>query len=484
MNLRRSDRLNRLYFLVLMLSDFLIVALSIVLAVKIRFGSLDTASAPVSAMAGTWVFLVIAQILFMMVENLYVVRTTANKAMNLFRSIRMILIISVVFIVVLFVTHFPTRVLLCSRLSVLITMVFWIMLTVVSRLILIPRLFVRLLKMLRFGKISVKLCGPEAVCRKVMANLRKSPVYSHVLDISIHRGELPQDPEEKASECLKAMKESGCGELMTVFQDESISDIATFCLRVRRTRTPFTVFSERIPELGYFDPWITTGKYGALVFCGREWTASSRVLWRLMDLLISIVGLILLLPLIIVVVPAIALSSPGGVFFRQTRIGRGRKPFTFYKFRSMRVDVKDRHESHKEYFREYVNGKAAAKSENGHVYKTVNSRAVTTVGRIIRKTSIDELPQIINVIKGEMSVVGPRPCIEYELEHYDQEWLNRRFTVKPGLTGIWQVYGRSRLDFRQSQFLDFVYVISRTDGLNIRLILKTFPVVIFGKGGL
>ena len=266
MNLRRSDRLNRLYFLVLMLSDFLIVALSIVLAVKIRFGSLDTASAPVSAMAGTWVFLVIAQILFMMVENLYVVRTTANKAMNLFRSIRMILIISVVFIVVLFVTHFPTRVLLCSRLSVLITMVFWIMLTVVSRLILIPRLFVRLLKMLRFGKISVKLCGPEAVCRKVMANLRKSPVYSHVLDISIHRGELPQDPEEKASECLKAMKESGCGELMTVFQDESISDIATFCLRVRRTRTPFTVFSERIPELGYFDPWITTGKYGALVF--------------------------------------------------------------------------------------------------------------------------------------------------------------------------------------------------------------------------
>ena len=296
MNLKRSDRLNRLYFLVLMLSDFIIVALSIVLAVKIRFGSLVTNSAPVSAMVGTWIFLVIAQILFMMVENLYVVRTTANKAMNLFRSIRMILIISVVFIVVLFVTHFPTRALLCSRLSVLITMVFWILLTVVARLVLLPRFFVRLLKILRFGKISVVICGPKSICRKVMLNLRRSPVYSHVLDIRIHEGSLPADIEEKASECLEILEETGCGELMAVFREESVSEIAAFCLRLRSSRTPFTVFSKRVPELGYFDPWITTGQYGALVLCGREWAGTSRLLWRFLDLLISIVGLVLLLP--------------------------------------------------------------------------------------------------------------------------------------------------------------------------------------------
>jgi lipopolysaccharide/colanic/teichoic acid biosynthesis glycosyltransferase len=84
---------------------------------------------------------------------------------------------------------------------------------------------------------------------------------------------------------------------------------------------------------------------------------------------------------------------------------------------------------------------------------------------------------------GEMSIVGPRPCIDYEMEHYTSEWLQQRFTIKPGLTGIWQIYGRSRLDFKKSQFLDFIYVLSRTDGTNIRLILKTFPVMFFGKGG-
>ena len=148
------------------------------------------------------------------------------------------------------------------------------------------------------------------------------------------------------------------------------------------------------------------------------------------------------------------------------------------------MDAENKEESHREYFRKYVNGNAAKKTKNGEVFKKVSSDTVTTVGRIIRRTSLDELPQIFNVLRGDMTIVGPRPCISYELEHYNNDWLQKRFTVKPGLTGIWQVYARSRLEFKKSQFLDFIYVISRSDGMNIRLILKTVPVMFFSKGGI
>lgn len=228
---------------------------------------------------------------------------------------------------------------------------------------------------------------------------------------------------------------------------------------------------------------MTIDGYGALTFFSRECTRLSSALWRLSDILIALAGLLLFLPVIAVIIPAIAISSPGGILYRQTRIGYMKKPFSFFKFRSMRVNVGDKQSIHKKYFMKYVNGDAAVKSENGEVFKTVSTKAVTPVGKIIRKTSLDELPQIRNVLRGDMSIVGPRPCIDYELKYYTNEWLQHRFTVKPGLTGIWQVYGRSRLGFEKSQFLDFIYVLSRTDGINIRLILKTFPVIFFGKGG-
>ena len=107
---------------------------------------------------------------------------------------------------------------------------------------------------------------------------------------------------------------------------------------------------------------------------------------------------------------------------------------------------------------------------------------MTWTGRIIRKTSIDALPQFLNVLKGDMSLVGPRPCIAYEMDYY-RDWQRYRFSVRPGLTGVWQVYGRSRLPFDAAQFLDLCYALKRSTGLNIRLLLKTIPVVLFGRGG-
>lgn len=482
MPLRWCYQLDRLYFVTILITDFLIIAISIVLAVLIRFGSLDTPEAPVTAMIGTWVFLTLSQVTAMMVENLYVMRTTANRSMNIFRTIRMIVAISVVFIVVLFVTHFPSGVFLCSRLAVLTMIILWMGLTIISRLLFIPKMFSLLARPVK--SIGIVIFGEKRIAGKVRNALRRSPPCRSLLDLKVCAEPLPRDPGERLESCIKVLQSENARELMMVFGDEGFDEIAEFCLLTRRRGIPFVIFSRRIPELGYYDPWMSMNGYGALVFSSREWTGLPRRMWRAVDVAAAFVGAILFLPVILLTVPAIALTSRGGVLYLQKRVGRRKKTFNFLKFRSMRNEVRERRTKHRDYFRKYVNGSAASEDGNGGVFKTISNRAVTPVGKVIRRTSIDELPQILNVLRGEMSIVGPRPCIEYELEFYDREWLQMRFTVKPGLTGIWQVYGRSRLSFEKSQFLDFVYVLSRTDGLNMKLILKTFPVMFFGKGGL
>ncbi len=477
-------RLNRLYFLILLISDFIVIAISILLAVLIRFGSLNTSAAQFTAMIGTWIFFALTELLFMMVENLYTVRTTVNRIMNIFRTTRLIIISSMLYIVVLFLFHFPSHIFLSSRISVLLFIGFWLLFSIFMRITVIPYIFPPLLRIFRFGTISIVLFGPEDVTVKIRSLLLKSPVFRKILKLRIHRSSLPDNPAERLAACMEIMKEDDSMEFIMVFEDEDFDSIAEFCLHTRNTGIPFSIYSKKIPELGYFDPWISLGKYGALTFFAGEWSKTAERIWRLTDILLSIAGLILLTPVIITISMTIALTSPGGVLFKQKRIGKNRKPFIFLKFRSMLVDAENREELHREYFRRYVNGNAAKKTKDGEVFKKVSSHSVTTFGRIIRKTSLDELPQIFNVLRGDMSIVGPRPCISYELEHYNSDWLQKRFTVKPGLTGIWQVYARSRLAFEKSQFLDFVYVISRSDGMNIRLILKTLPVMFFSKGGI
>jgi len=483
LRLKRGFLLHRLYYLTLLPVDFVILAVSILLAVRIRFGTLDTMAVPFSAMIWTWIFFAVLGMLFSMVENLYAVRTTVNRTMNAFRTIRMILISSIAYVTVQFVMHFPVEVFVSSRIAILLMMLFWLSLSVTMRILLIPRLFPILLRLFRFGRIRTMLFGPPKELARIEIALCRSPVYRSVLDLRIHPGSLPDTPEERFRACTEAMDAAGAIEFVMVFGDEDFDFIAQFSLLARRAGIPFSIYSWRIPELGYSDPWLSFTNFGALTFYSKEWTATARVVWRCTDVLMALAGIVALAPLMAAIDLAVRLSSPGGAFFRQTRIGLDRKPFTFVKFRSMYIDAEEREKLHREYFHRYVNGDAAREDDRGKVFKLASS-AITPVGRFIRKTSLDELPQVFAVLKGSMSIVGPRPCIDYELPYYDREWLLERFTVKPGLTGIWQVYARSRLDFKKAQFLDFVYVLSRSDGVNIRLILKTFPVMLLGRGGL
>lgn len=210
--------------------------------------------------------------------------------------------------------------------------------------------------------------------------------------------------------------------------------------------------------------------------CTLEQRQSHRVrdfVRRCIDLVVSILGLIILAPFFLLISIAIRLDSPGPIIFRQQRCGRNGKKFTFYKFRSMR---------------EHGKGNVEFENESNHYMvkntpkvEMVENDYITDIGRIIRKTSIDELPQFFNVLKGDMSLIGPRPHRPHEVKNY-QAWHRDRLKVKQGLTGLWQVYGRGEMPCDKSIFLDLIYVLNRSLSLDIKLLFQTIPAVILGRG--
>lgn len=207
------------------------------------------------------------------------------------------------------------------------------------------------------------------------------------------------------------------------------------------------------------------------------------MLKRGMDIMGSLAALILFSPLFVAIMIAIKMTSRGPVFYRQERIGRYGRPFIFIKFRSMYVenDVA----VHKEWFRKFVSGQAqlyATKANGNGVYKLPNDPRVTRIGRLLRRTSLDELPQFINVLKGEMSMVGPRPPIPYEVQAYQSWHRGRILEAKPGITGLWQVNGRSRLAFDDMVRLDLRYARGWSLWLDFKILLQTPKAVVLGEG--
>ena len=195
---------------------------------------------------------------------------------------------------------------------------------------------------------------------------------------------------------------------------------------------------------------------------------SSRLLKRAMDYLVALLMLILLAPVMLLIALAIRLDSPGPVLFRQRRLGRDMDPFTVLKFRTMRVDTDQ--EEHRRYIQSIATHEA---SPNGNgLYKLDRSDSVTRVGRILRKTSLDELPQLLNILAGEMSLVGPRPCLDYETKEFAEHHFER-FLMPPGLTGLWQVTARAKSTFSEALDMDVEYVRGWSFSLDLHLLLKT-----------
>lgn len=202
---------------------------------------------------------------------------------------------------------------------------------------------------------------------------------------------------------------------------------------------------------------------------------------RLLDLLFSLLILIPLCVVVIIVAIFIRIDSPGPIFFRQRRAGQNGTEFNMYKFRSMFVDADDA--LHREAIDRFMNGQKLNAGVVAHTaYKKIDDPRITRVGRFIRKTSIDELPQFFNVLRGEMTLVGPRPPLSYEVEKYDA-YAQLRLGGKPGLTGPWQVYGRSRVSFESMVEMDIEYLQQQSFWADLKLILLTVPVIVLGRGG-
>jgi exopolysaccharide biosynthesis polyprenyl glycosylphosphotransferase len=196
---------------------------------------------------------------------------------------------------------------------------------------------------------------------------------------------------------------------------------------------------------------------------------------RAIDIVAAGLALAVTAPLFAFVAWRVKRDSEGPVFFRQTRLGRDRVPFTALKFRTMRIDADQ--SAHREYIQRTMDARVAPTS-NG-LYKLEREDAVTASGRWLRKTSLDELPQLINVLRGEMSLVGPRPCIAYETEHFEPHHFDR-FLVLPGITGLWQVTARAQATFREALDMDVAYARGWSLGLDLRLLCRT-PLQVFGR---
>lgn len=191
---------------------------------------------------------------------------------------------------------------------------------------------------------------------------------------------------------------------------------------------------------------------------------------RALDVLLAILGLLILMPALLVIAMLIYVTSPGPIFYKSLRIGKNRKPFYMYKFRTMVVNAEKQRQQLLE-----------KNNLQGKLFKLKHDPRVTPLGAFLRKYSLDEFPQLINVIRGEMSIVGPRPYIPEESANFKAPYT-LRFSVTPGLTGPWQANGRSDLDFQQLCELEFKYILNWSLLLDIVLVLKTIPSVLFSKG--
>ena len=233
-----------------------------------------------------------------------------------------------------------------------------------------------------------------------------------------------------------------------------------------RTRVAMNFFQNRVARLEVEElegvPFLT--------FTTTPSNETHLAMKRLLDVCVSMLILALSLPIILFAAIAIRLTSPGSVFFKQERLGLNGRIFTLYKFRTM---IEDAHRRREEV--SHLN------EMNGPVFKSKADPRVTPVGRFLRKFSLDELPQLWNVLKGDMSLVGPRPPIPEEVESYHR-WHRRRLSMKPGLTCLWQVSGRNNVDFDRWMELDLQYIDNWSPTLDLKILLRTIPAVLTGKG--
>jgi exopolysaccharide biosynthesis polyprenyl glycosylphosphotransferase len=282
----------------------------------------------------------------------------------------------------------------------------------------------------------------------------------------------------KISELENIVKEFRIAELIIAIDEIDYGNLLNLVDECSKLNVNIKISS---PLFGIVPQKISIEEYGNMPVINVSHNFSNKFtlfLKRIFDLIASIILIIILSPVYIFIALSIKLTSKGEIIFSQIRIGKDGKPFKFYKFRSMTVN-KGSDDMRKDMMLDFMKNDKVLSDGS---MKIIDEQRVTKIGKIIRKTSLDELPQLFNVVKGDMSLVGPRPSLPYEYKNYD-DWQKKRHSILPGCTGIWQVSGRSNVTFKDSVILDLFYVKNMTPWLDIQILLKTLPVMILSKGG-
>jgi len=278
-----------------------------------------------------------------------------------------------------------------------------------------------------------------------------------------------------------AIRESGANEV--IISDPNVPGEALFDVMIqtgRRRGVEFRIAPTLLNCLPSKTEIDQVGSLPMVTLFRSPLSGAARIAKRSFDLVLASLALIVLAPLWLVIALLIKLDSRGPIFYRQERVGMDGRVFLFFKFRTMRADTDDA--AHREFQRKYITGQPDSNlgDQDRPAYKLRADERVTRVGRMLRKTSLDELPQLFNVLRGDMSVVGPRPPIPYEVESY-QLWHRKRLDMKPGITGLWQVSGRNRLSFEEMVRMDLYYIENWSLLLDLKIILQTLPVMWRGE---
>lgn len=320
------------------------------------------------------------------------------------------------------------------------------------------------------------IIGSGEVARKVVERLRLAPHLSvetiGLIDDDVHEGS-PDLPRLGALEDLEEVLRRYEVDRVIIAFTRAGHDELLRCIRVCWDNH---VAVDIVPRLFEFlDGARTIDQIGGLPMMSitlPQLSLSARAFKRAADLVLSLLLIVLLSPLLLVTAIAIKLDSPGPVFFRQERIGRGGRPFRIFKFRSMYLDAEQRKQDYMD-----INDVT-----DGVMFKIHDDPRITRVGKFLRRWSIDELPQLFNVLRGEMSLVGPRPLIAEETAAFSESWHRRRLDLRPGMTGPWQIYGRSDIPFPDMLRFDYQYVAGWSLGRDLHILLATVPALYAGRG--
>jgi undecaprenyl-phosphate galactose phosphotransferase len=356
-----------------------------------------------------------------------------------------------------------------------------------SRLIIAKGLFIFFIKR-NLLKRNLLIVGGDQAGKKVYKSLRRDKVSDinivGFMDDYKAEGEIIHQNFHnlgKLDQLKKIIKEHHIDEILIAIDNipyERIIFILEKCLQVntvvRIYSNFFQVLSKKIKVEYYSNiPIIMLSQFPLQ---DMAWFIK-----RIIDIFVALFLLIVLCPLFLFISIGIKLSSKGPVIFKQTRIGKKGRPFKFYKFRSMYINSDNT--EHQEFVKNvWFQKDKSSHIESKKIYRLTNDSRIFKFGKFIRKSSLDELPQLFNVIKGDMSLVGPRPCMPFEWEMYE-EWHKNRINILPGCTGLWQALGRASVSFEEMVILDLYYISNMTLWLDLKIVINTIPVILFGKGG-